>query len=135
MGVDSERMNNFEFGEHFKLRTKNFALRVLKLFQALPKSDENYILGKQLLRAATSVAANYRSACRARSTKEFSSKIGIVLEEADESLFWLEFLEEAGLISPEKNKLLKQEAQEIVAITSKIRKSTSKKKEQKLPTQ
>jgi len=123
-------MNNFEFGEQFKVRTKNFALRVLKLFQTLPKSDENYILGKQLLRAATSVAANYRSACRARSTKEFSSKIGIVLEEADEALFWLEFFEEAGLISPEKNKLLKQEAQEIVAITSKIRKSVAKKKEQ-----
>ena len=97
--VVEERLSNYEFAEAFKLRTKAYALRVIKLVQVLPKSGEAQILGKQLLRAATSVAANYRAACRARSKAEFAAKIGIVLEEADESQFWLELLEEAGIVS------------------------------------
>ena len=82
-----EEVSNFEFGEQFKKRTKQFALRMIKLFQALPSSDEACMIGKQLLRSSTSVAANYRAACRARSQAEFIAKIGVVIEEADESLF------------------------------------------------
>ncbi|WP_239021003.1 four helix bundle protein [Pontibacter arcticus] len=85
--MESIKEGNFSFGEQFKLRTKSFSLRVVKLFQALPKTAEAQILGKQLLRSATSVAANYRAACRARSKAEFVAKVGVALEEADESLF------------------------------------------------
>lgn len=100
MKMEEVRIKNFDFAEQFKKRTKTFALRVIKLFQSLPKKDEAQIIGKQLLRSATSVAANYRATCRARSKAEFVSKIGVVLEEADESLFWLEMLEEAGIMKP-----------------------------------
>lgn len=120
--------SNFEFGEEFKIRTKKFALRIIKLFQSLPKTEEAKIIGKQLLRSGTSVAANYRSVCRARSEKEFYSKISIVIKEADESLFWLEILEESGIFSSEKLSMIKQEANEIVAITVSIRSKLNKKK-------
>lgn len=115
--------NNFNFSEQFKLRTKSFSLRVIMLFQALPKTVDAQVLGKQLLRSATSVAANYRSACRARSKAEFVAKVGIALEEADESLFWLELLEESGIIAATKLANLKQEADELTAILATIRKS------------
>ncbi len=114
-------MSNFEFGEQFKKRTKEFALRIIKLFQALPKTDEARILGKQLVRAATSVAANYRAACRARSQAEFFAKICIVVEEADETLFWLELLEESAIFPAERLQGLQQEANELVAITVTIK--------------
>ena len=97
-------------------RTRAFALRVLRVFRSLPDSREGRILGQQLLRAATSVAANYRSACRARSRRDFLSKLGVVEEEADESLFWLEFIAEAGLISEAKLKGLVSEASQLTAI-------------------
>jgi len=80
--------------EALKKRTKDFALRVLRLCQALPKTYMGDAIGKQLLRSATSVGANYRAACRARSQAEFSAKLQIVIEEADESAFWLELIEE-----------------------------------------
>ncbi|MBJ6119431.1 four helix bundle protein [Pontibacter sp. BT310] len=121
------RIRNFDFGEQFKKRTKTFALRVIKLFQSLPKNDEAQIIGKQLLRSATSVAANYRATCRARSKAEFVAKIGVVLEEADESLFWLEILEEAEIIKPNLLAALKQEAFELTAILATIRKNAAKK--------
>ena len=121
--MESLKESNFSFGEQFKLRTKAFSLRVIKLFQALPKTDEAQILGKQLLRSATSVAANYRAACRARSKAEFVAKVGIALEEADESLFWLELLEESGIIAATKLANLKQEADELTAVLTTIRKS------------
>ena len=70
------------------MRTKRFALRILKLFRSLPKTEEARILGRQLLRSGTSIGANYRAACRARSRAEFIAKLGIVLEEADETVFW-----------------------------------------------
>lgn len=89
-------MDAIEFREQMKQRTKTFALRVIRLFQALPKTSEAAVIGKQLLRSATSVAANYRAACRSRSNAEFYSKISIVIVEADESLFWLEILTEAA---------------------------------------
>src|SRR4051812_48805413 len=116
-------VSNFEFGEQFKGRTKQFALRTIKLFQALPKTEEARVIGKQLLRSATSVAANYRAACRARSEAEFTAKMGTVVEEADESLFWLELLEEAGIVIPERLVLLKKEADELTAIAAKTHSS------------
>jgi four helix bundle protein len=97
-------------------RTRAFALRALRVFRSLPDSREGRILGQQLLRAATSVAANYRAACRARSRRDFLAKLGIVEEEADESLFWLEFIAEAGLIQERKLKELISEASQLTAI-------------------
>jgi four helix bundle protein len=102
--------------EELKLRTKQFALRVIKLVETLPKNKIGDVLGKQILRSATSVAANYRAACRARSKADFISKIAIVEEEADESLFWLELITESGLISAERLKDLTKEADELTAI-------------------
>lgn len=107
--------------EELKFRTKQFALRVIKLVEALPKNKigdvlGKQLLGKQLLRSATSVAANYRAACRARSKADFISKIAIVEEEADESLFWLELIAESGLMNAERLKELTKEASELTAI-------------------
>ena len=99
-----------------KHRTKDFALRVLKLYRALPRTEEARILGKQLLRASTSVGANYRAACRGRSRPEFIAKLGIVLEEADETVFWLELFQEGNIFPPEKLRDLIREANELVAI-------------------
>lgn len=124
-GIESVKESNFRFGEQFKLRTKTFSLRFIKLFQALPRTTEAQILGKQLLRSATSVAANYRAAGRARSKAEFVAKVGIALEEADESLFWLELLEESGIIAATKLANLKQEADELTAVLTTIRKSAT----------
>jgi four helix bundle protein len=99
-----------------KERTKRFALRVLKVVRSLPANAEGRILGAQLLRAGTSVAANYRSVCRARSRAEFLSKLGIVIEEADEASFWLEFLVESGIVPKAKLKDLISESDQLVAI-------------------
>lgn len=102
--------------EQLRNRTKKFGLRIIKLFQALPRSPEAQVLGKQLLRAATSIGANYRAAGRARSRAEFIAKIGIVVEEADESAFWLECLVESGIVKEELLRDLLAEANELVAI-------------------
>ncbi len=83
-------------------RTTRFALRVVKLFRSLPKTEEARILGRQILRSGTGVAANYRAVCRARSKAEFIAKIGIVVEEADETLFWLALLEKAEMFPKQK---------------------------------
>jgi four helix bundle protein len=104
--------------EDLKNRTKQFALRNIKLFQALPKTEEARILGKQLLRSSTSVAANYRAACRARSQAEFISKLGIVIEEADECVLWMELLIESEILSELKASKLLKEANEILFIMS-----------------
>ena len=93
-----------------KLRTKDFALRVLRLYRSLPRTEEARILGKQLLRSGTSIAANYRAACRGRSRAEFVAKLGIVLEEADETVFWLELFQEGNIFPAEKLRDLVQEA-------------------------
>lgn len=121
MDIVEEPISNYEFGEQFKKRTKDFALLVIRLYKTLPKDDLERTIGRQLLRSATSVAANYRAACRARSKREFFAKISIVLEEADESQFWLEVLEEGEIISAERLYLLKQEAGELVALLTRIR--------------
>ena len=102
--------------EELRDRTKRFAILVVKFFQTLPRTDEARILGKQLLRCATSVTANYRAVGRARSRAEFNSKIGIVVEEADESVFWLEMLAETDIVSREKVESLLQEGNELLAI-------------------
>ena len=102
--------------EALRDRTKKFAMRVIRLFQHLPRSTEAQVLGKQLLRAATSAGANYRAAGRARSKAEFVAKIGIVVEEADETIFWLECLMESGIVKPDLLRDLLAEANELVAI-------------------
>jgi four helix bundle protein len=109
-----------------KDRTKNFALRVVKVVRSLPPSDEGRLLGNQLLRSGTSVAAHYRAVCRARSRAEFLSKLAIVIEEADETAFWLEFLVATGLISESKLRDLISEAKQLVAIFNASR-TTAKK--------
>ena len=100
-----------------KKRTKAFALRILKLVDALPKTRAGRALSSQIVRSGTSVAANYRAACRAKSTADFIAKMGIVEEEADETLFWLELLDESKLVPAAKLTAIKQEANELIAIT------------------
>jgi|SRR2546425_5759627 len=114
-------MRNSEFGMRnepdLKKRTKAFALRILKLVDALPKTTAGRAFVSQIVRSGTSVAANYRSACRAKSTADFVAKMSIVEEEADETLFWLELLEESELVTAAKLTAIKQEANELIAIT------------------
>lgn len=115
-----------------KQRTKEFALRAIRLVRALPKAGEGKVIGNQLLRSASSVGANYRAACRARSKAEFSAKLGIVEEEADESAFWLELIIESSLMAEERVGPLLQEAGELVAIMTASRKSTIKNQKSKI---
>lgn len=98
-------------------RTKVFALRILRMVEVLPRSISGKALAGQIVRSATFVASNYRAACRSRSTAEFVAKLGIVEEEADETLFWLEMIEEAKFVPAGQLAALKQEADELVAIT------------------
>ena len=100
-----------------KNRTKVFSLRVLKLVDAVPKTTAGRALASQIVRSGTSVAANYRAACRTRSTSDFIAKMGIVEEEADETLFWLELLEESEVVTAPKLMAIKWEADELIAIT------------------
>ncbi len=102
--------------QEFKRRTREFAVRMIRLVDALPKRISAEVIGKQVLRSATSVGANYRAACRARSSAEFRAKLGIVEEEADESVYWLELLVESGTIRGELLKDLLAEGNEIVAM-------------------
>ena len=99
-----------------KQRTKLFAIRIVKLFRSLPHTPDAQTLGKQVLRSGTSVAANYRAVCRARSKAEFISKMGTVVEEADETVFWLELLNETDVLRPERTMDLLKEANELLAI-------------------
>jgi four helix bundle protein len=109
-------MNSLEKATELKRRTKSFAIRIVNLFRSLPRSPDAQTLGKQLLRSGTSVGANYRAVCRARSQAEFIARIGIVVEEADESVYWLELLGETGVINPARTKDLLNEANELVKI-------------------
>ena len=106
-----------------KARTKQFALRVMKMVDVLPRTIQGRTIAKQIIRSATSVAANYRSACRARSRAEFIAKIGVVEEEADETCFWLELIIDSGLLTEERIRPLLSEAGELVAIMAASRKS------------
>lgn len=111
----------------FKARTKEFALRVIRLVDSLPRTLSGDMLGKQLLRSATSVGTNYRAACRGRSAAEFRSKLGIIEQEADESIYWIELLVGARLVKENRVKGLVQKANEILAmIVASIRTSCRK---------
>ncbi len=103
--------------EQFKQRTRQLALRVIRLVDALPKTLTSQTIGKQILRSATSVGANYRAACRAKSPADLINKLKIVEEEADETLYWLELLVEAGIVSESRLSDLMAEADEIIAMT------------------
>lgn len=99
-----------------KDRTKKFALRAIKLVEVLPRNRAADVLGKQLIRSSTSVGANYRAACRARSDAEFRAKLGIIEEESDESAFWLELITDSGLMKASLTTELLNEANELTAI-------------------
>jgi four helix bundle protein len=103
--------------EEFKARTKSYALRVIKVVDALPRDTVSKTLGHQLVRSGTSVAANYRSSVRARSPADFIAKMGIVEEECDESLLWMEILIESGRVKSSRLSALMQEGGEILAMT------------------
>jgi len=102
--------------DELKKRTKQFALRIIKVVDASPKTTSGFVIGKQIVKAGTSVAANYRATCRARSDPDFLSKITVVEEEADESLFWLEMIVESGMLPKKKLGDLIKEADELTAI-------------------
>jgi four helix bundle protein len=102
--------------EQMKARTKNYAKRIVKLCEALPDKWVARTLGKQLLRSGTSVGANYRAVCRAKSTADFLNKLRIVEEECDESLFWMELLVECNLVKAARLNSLMQEANELLSI-------------------
>ena len=106
-----------------KARTKQFALRVMKMVNALPRTIQGRVIAKQIIRSATSVGANYQAVCRARSRAEFIAKIGVVEEEADESCFWLELIMHSDLLTEERIRPLLSKADELVAIMAASRKS------------
>ena len=109
-----------------KARTKTFALRIINLTRAIPKNDDaGRVIAKQIIRSGTSVAANYRASCRARSQAEFVSKIGTVEEEADEAALWLELLIESGIMPAKKLSALQEEANALTAIMAASRKTAS----------
>ena len=97
-------------------RTMSFALRILELAEGLPKTVSGRTIANQIARSGTSVAANYRASCRGKSRADFISKLGTVEEEADETLFWLEMIEQAGLVPADDLRSLQQEADELIAI-------------------
>jgi len=113
-----------ESPEQLRGRTKAFAIRIVRLFRALPRSRDAQVIGTQLLRSGTSVAANYRAACRSRSRAEFISRLGVVVEEADESRFWLELLAETGIVAQARLQDLLTEANELTAIFAATRRTT-----------
>lgn len=106
-----------EASENMKQRTKQFALRMIRMMKSLPENPVARVIGSQALRSGTSVGANYRAACRARSPADFCSKMGIVEEETDESIYWMELMAEAELFPKKRLEPLMQEADEILAIT------------------
>jgi len=110
--------------QELKDRTKSFAVRIMKLTDALSGSVGATVIGKQIVRSGTSVAANYRSALRARSKPEFISKLNVVIEECDETLFWLELIIDSGLIKRTKIENLYQEANELLSIFCATQKTT-----------
>lgn len=114
--IEEAEENSLEKAKELQARTKTFALRIIRMFRSLPKTAEAAIIGKQVLRSGTSVVANYRAAGRARSKAEFTAKLGIVVEGADETVFWMELLVEAEIVSKEMIHGLIDEANELLAI-------------------
>ena len=109
-------MNTLQNAKQLQERTKQFAIRIIRAFSRFPKDEAPRIIGRQLLRAGTSVAANYRASCRARSRADFISKISVVTEEADETILWLELLVESGLIDSRLVQPLMNECEQLVKI-------------------
>src|SRR2546423_4629005 len=107
-------MNTLNRAKQLQDRTKKFAVRIVKAFARLPKDEATRIIGRQFLRSGTSLAANYRASCRARSTADFISKISVVAEETDETLFWFEALVESDLIRPKVVESLMSECEELL---------------------
>ncbi|MCI0403995.1 MAG: four helix bundle protein [Acidobacteria bacterium] len=105
-------------------RTRRFALRIVQLFRSLPRSPEAQVMGRQLLRCGTAVAANYRATGRARSKAEFVAKIGVVVEEADETVFWIEMLADSGTVRRARLEDLLKEARELLAIFAASQRTT-----------
>jgi four helix bundle protein len=115
--------------QQMKDRTKGFALRIIRLVEALPSSRTADVIGKQLLRSGTSVGANYRAACRAKTTRDFIYKLGVVEEEADETDYWLDILGESGLVKRSRLTDLVQECNEITAIVVAATKTARKRRD------
>ena len=109
-------MGTLDKADAMKLRTKQLAIRIVSVVRSLPRTREGDVIGRQLLRSGTAVAANYRAVCRSRSHAEFVSKMNVVVEEADESVFWLELLGDTGVVPAEKLALLLKEGNELLAI-------------------
>jgi len=125
-------MNNFNFGEDLKIRTKQFAIKTISLTKKINNSLENQVFVKQLIRSSTSVASNYRAACKGRSKAEFYSKLSIVIEEMDESLFWLEMIEEFNPSELINLKDVYKEGEQLMKIFSKSRKTMNDNKNQNI---
>ena len=114
--MDDDFKQDVSYAEKLKKRTKDFAIRIVKIYRVLPNTGEAKVIGNQFLRSGTAIAANYRASCRARSTAEFIAKIGVVVEEADETVFWLEMLVDCEIFPESKMKDLIQESNELLAI-------------------
>lgn len=115
-----------EKAEDLRERTKKFAIRIVRLYCSLPKSNPAQVLGKQVLRSGTSVGAHYREAFRARSTAEYVSKLQGALQELDETSYWLELLVDCSIVSAKKMKLLMGETDELIAILTTIQKKVKR---------
>jgi len=109
-------MGTLDKAEAMRERTKQFAIRIVTVVRSLPASREGSVVGNQLLRSGTAVAANYRAVCRSRSKAEFISKMSVVVEEADETVFWLELIGDTGILKKEQLSELLKEANELLAI-------------------
>jgi len=118
--------------DELKARTKKFALRVMSLVEALPKTASGRAISNQLVRAGTGVGANYRACCRARSRAEFIAKIGVAEEEADESAFWMEVIIEGHLLPAAKVEALLKEADELVAILAASRITAARRRQSEI---
>ena len=125
MGSEGVSMQKDE--KDLRQRTKDFALGIVRMFSALPKTTEAQVLGKQLLRSGTSIGANYREAYRGRSKAEFISKCGDCLREIEETAYWLELLVDCKIVSPDKLQPLRQECDELTAIFVTILKRSKEK--------
>jgi four helix bundle protein len=122
-----ENNERTDFAEVLTKRKKKVVIDNIRFFRTLPRTEEAKIIGRQLLRSSSSVVSNYRAACRARSKAEFHSKLSIVVEEADESFFWMEVLIEAEIVSKQTLSYLLTEGNEILKIVSASRKTVSNK--------
>lgn len=120
-------MKQEEFNEQFRRRTKQLALDIIKMVSSIPYSDALGVIRRQLIKASTSMASNFRASCRARSDQELFSKLCIVVEETDETVFWLEMLVDGGFISAEEVAPMSKEALEILYVMSAYRKNIGSK--------